>query len=74
MWKRLRNLVDTTVSELVELCKEYPYDDFDDFFDTDTLNDRAEIRKAERRVIAECARYFKDDPDKLEKWSKLYKE
>ena len=73
MWTSMTGLVDETVSELIELCKQYPYNTFDDFFDSEELHTRVAIRCAERNVIASCARYFKDHPEMIEKWANYKK-
>lgn len=57
MWKAMSKLVDIVVSELEVACSEYPYSSIGEWFDND-----------ERRIIAECARYFKAHPDQLERW------
>lgn len=73
MWKAMSELIDETVSELDELCKEYPHTQVGDWFETDTLHERVAIRKREREVIAECARFFKNHPKELDKWAEYKK-
>ena len=73
MWNALTDIVETTISELGVFMKKYPYTmSFEDWFGVDEFNESPEIRKAEHKAIAECARYFKAHPDQLERWSKLY--
>lgn len=72
IWSAMSDLVDETVSELDALCKEFPYSEPWLWFDTDELHSRARIRERERRIIAECARYFKEHPEYLDRWSNLY--
>lgn len=71
-WKAMSELVDETVSELDALCKEYPYSQTGDWFETETLHERVAIRNRERKVIAECAKLFKKHPEELERWANLY--
>lgn len=72
MWNAMSELVDTVVSELEVACDEYPYSSVGEWFDNDEFHARVRIRKSERRIIAECARYFKAHPDQLERWSNMY--
>lgn len=73
MWKAMSELIDETVSELEALCKEYPHSLPGDWFDTDELHERVRIRIREREIIAECAKFFKNHPEELDKWAEYEK-
>lgn len=69
IWEAMSKLVDETVSELDALCKEFPYSEPCDWFETEELHKRVRIRRREREVIATCARFFVKHPEMLDRWA-----
>lgn len=71
-WNAMRDLVNETISEIDHICQEYPYSDMDDWLDNDEFHARTSIKHREHMIFAEMARYFKEHPDRLEKWANMY--
>lgn len=75
MWTALTSLVNTTISELEVFMKRYPFTpDFTAWHDVDEFTRCPEIMNEKHKVVAECARYFKEHPEQLDRWAELYKE